>query len=159
MGNFAVARVAALTLALFSWTGANAATTLPSTAGYTFYVKGQRVGKSDVRITQTQDALRIESKLRVTSGGSLIELSTRTVADPKTYALRSFSYQGTKAGQAVSSHVTVPRGLENTGFAAASRSGRAPCLYDHIIHRLRSLAGKKAEHKWRFDLPEIPLEA
>jgi hypothetical protein len=107
MGNFAIARVAALTLAVFSWTGADAATKLPSTAGYTFYVKGQRVGKSDVRITQTQDALRIESKLRVTSGGSLIELSTRTVADPKTYALRSFSYQGTKAGQAASSHVTV----------------------------------------------------
>lgn len=107
MGNFATARVVALTLTLLSWAGAEAATTLPPKLGYTFYVRGQRVGQSDVRITVDRDVIRIESKLRVTTGESSVELSTKTEADPKTYAVRSFSYRGTKAGTPVASSVTV----------------------------------------------------
>ncbi len=107
MGNFATARLVALIFCLLSWAGAEAATTLPPKLGYSFYVRGQRVGQSDVRITEERDVLRIESKLRVASGEATIELSTKTEADPRTYAVRSFSYRGTKAGTPVASSVTV----------------------------------------------------
>lgn len=107
MGNFATARAFALILSLVSWAGAEAATTLPPKLGYTFYVRGQRVGQADVRITERKDAIRIESKLRVQAGESSTELSTKTEADPHTYALRSFSYQGSKGGMPVSASVTV----------------------------------------------------
>ncbi|HXV12877.1 MAG TPA: hypothetical protein VEC56_01595 [Candidatus Krumholzibacteria bacterium] len=107
MGNFATARLSALILVL-SWTGAQAAETpLPPRAGYTFYVQGQRVGRCDVRITQTDTALRFESTLRVENGSAVIELSTKAEADPRTYALRSFSYEGTKGGMPATASVTV----------------------------------------------------
>jgi hypothetical protein len=107
MGNFATARAFALILSLVSWAGAEAATTLPPKLGYTFYVRGQRVGQADVRITERKDVLRIESKLRVAAGESSIELWTKTEADPRTYAVRSFWYQGSKGGMPVSASVTV----------------------------------------------------
>jgi hypothetical protein len=80
---------------------------LPATIGYTFFLDGKRVGRTDIRVSQTRDALRFESKLRVDKGPASIELSTRTEADPSTYALRTFSFNGTKAGAETSAHVTV----------------------------------------------------
>jgi hypothetical protein len=70
-------------------------------------VRGKRVGRSDVRVVKTADALRFESKVRVNDGVATIELNTRTEADPRTYALRTFTYEGTKGGQPVSCSVTV----------------------------------------------------
>jgi len=107
MGNLATALIAALVLTLASPTSAEQTTTLPSKLGYTFYVRGERVGESDVRLTTDRNSLRIETKFRVDSGVDGIELSTRTEADPRTYALRSFSYRGMKGGKPVSSSVTV----------------------------------------------------
>ncbi|MCI0451024.1 MAG: hypothetical protein L0Z51_01385 [Candidatus Latescibacteria bacterium] len=108
MGNFATARLWALILVV-SWTGARADTSLPPHAGYSFYVQGQKVGRCDVVIRQDERALRFESTLRVDNGGAVIELVTKAEADPRTYALRSFSYQGTKGGIPAAASMTVTR--------------------------------------------------
>jgi len=107
MGNFATARIAAFIVALMSAAGAHAGTAIPKQIGYTYFVRGERVGRSDVKVTQTADVLRFESKIHVVSGEATTELSTRTEADPRTSAIRSFSYEGSKGGTPVSSSITV----------------------------------------------------
>jgi hypothetical protein len=105
MAPFTVARVCALVLTLA--TGPAESAKLPPRLGYSFYLAGRPVGRCDVQIRTEGDALRFESKLRVDTRGNRVELSTRAEADARTYALRSFSYRGTKAGIPVASNVTV----------------------------------------------------
>ena len=123
MGNFATARVAALIVALTPVAGAHAGATIPKQLGYTYFVGGQPVGRSDVRVTQTADVLRFESKIHVVSGDATIELSTRTEIDPRTYVMRSFSYQGSKGGQPVSSSITV-LGDSAYGWVSMGEAGK-----------------------------------
>jgi hypothetical protein len=107
MRKFAPLMVVVLAAALSSPVAADKTPTIPATIGYTFFVDGKRVGRSDIRVTQTRDALQFQSTLRVDNGPASIELSTRTEADPTTYALRTFSYQGKKGGAAATANVTV----------------------------------------------------
>lgn len=107
MRKFAPVSVVVLAVALTPCVAAEAPPTLPSKIGYTFYLDGKRVGRADVRVIHDGDALRFESKLRVDNGPASIELSTRAEADPETFALRSFSCEGTKGGEPASSSVTV----------------------------------------------------
>jgi hypothetical protein len=135
MRKFAPLLVVVLAAALSSLAAADKAPAIPSTIGYTFYVDGKRVGRTDIRVTQTRELLRFKSQLRVDSGPASIELSTQTEADPSTYALRSFSYQGTKGGAAASSAVTVAAdsvlGVFSTGGPkkdAARRVNKGPVV-------------------------------
>ncbi len=105
MGNFATRHLSALIVVCAS--GGVAEATLPSRAAYTFFVQGQRVGHCDVRIVQSADALHLQSKIRVENGPTVIELSTRAEADPRTYALRAYSFEGTKGGMPVSATLAV----------------------------------------------------
>ncbi len=107
MGNFATVRVAALTLTLFAPVAAAAATQLPPKLGYTFYLRGERAGHANVRIAEKNGTITIESTFDVGTGASKIALTTHTEADAHTYALRSFSYKGTKGGTPVAASVTV----------------------------------------------------
>lgn len=107
MGNFASVRLAALALVLAPVVTSGGATQLPRTVGYTFFVGGARVGQSETRIVQSPGVLRFESTLRVENGPAVVELSTRTEADPVTYAIRRFSCSGTKGGKPMSTSVTV----------------------------------------------------
>jgi hypothetical protein len=107
MGNFTSVRLTALALVLTAVVTAEGATQLPQTVGYTFFLGGVRVGQSETRIVQSPGVLRFESKLRVENGPNVVELSTRTEADPSTYAIRRFSSSGTKGGKPMSTNVTV----------------------------------------------------
>lgn len=107
MGNFTRILGATMAVAFIAIGDTTAASTLPKTASYTFFLRGERVGQADVRITESADVLRMETKFRVANGVSVTELSTRTEADPRTYALRTFSYQGTKDGKPVAMSATI----------------------------------------------------
>ena len=107
MGNFTRILCATMVVASISGGETAAASTLPKTARYTFFLRGERVGQSEVRITESADVLRMETKFRVANGQSVTELSTRTEADPRTYALRTFSYRGTKGGTPVAMSATL----------------------------------------------------
>jgi hypothetical protein len=87
--------------------GAARAGTLPRTLGYSFYVQGEPAGRSDIKITQTAKEVIFESQTRALSGFSVLALTSRTVADPKTYAARDFSYHGTKGDHTVSCEAHV----------------------------------------------------
>ena len=76
--------------------GASAAVAVPKNLGYTFYVDGEPVGRSDIRITQTPETLTFDSKTRVLTGLSVIDLTAHTVADARTFLIRDFSLEGTK---------------------------------------------------------------
>src|SRR5262245_8632709 len=121
MGNFALARAAVLTFALVAGAGSAVADPLPSKLGYTFFLRGTRVGHADVRISQASDVIRINSQLEVADANARIALSTRTEADPKTYAFRSFSYEGVKGNDKVASSVTV---LGDSVYGFVSTNGR-----------------------------------
>jgi hypothetical protein len=75
--------------------------------GYTFYVDGRPVGRTDIRVTKSANSLRFESRMRVEIGGSTVDLSCRTEADPGTFEVRTFSFEGTKAGVPVATEVHV----------------------------------------------------
>jgi len=78
------------------------ANTLPKTLSYSFYIQGEPAGHADIKITQTAKRLVFESQTRVLTGFSVMALTSRTVADPKTYAIRDFTYSGTKGNNTVS---------------------------------------------------------
>ncbi len=119
MGNFATARAAVLILALVTSTAEAAAEGLPSKLAYTFYLRGSRVGQASVTIQEKGEVLRLESKLHVETAKARLELSTHTEADPKTFALRSFAYEGVKGKDTVATSVTV-LGDSVYGFTATN---------------------------------------
>ena len=92
---------------LLGGAGAASAADLPTRAAYTFYVDGVRAGHSDVRIEQSATRLVITSKARVELGPNVLELDSRTVADPRTYVIREFSFEGTKGGMPAACHVEL----------------------------------------------------
>lgn len=87
--------------------GASTALAIPKTLGYTFYVEGEPVGRTDIRVTQTPGALTFDSNTRVLTGLSVIALRAHTVADPKTFVVRDFSLEGTKGEHRISCEVHV----------------------------------------------------
>jgi hypothetical protein len=78
------------------------ADTLPKSLGYSFYVQGEPAGRADIKITRTAKDLVFESQTRVLTGFTVMALTSRTVADPKTYVVRDFTYHGTKGDHTVS---------------------------------------------------------
>ena len=70
--------------------------TLPKTLAYTFYVEGQPAGHADIKITKTAKAVTFDSQTRVVNNYAVLAYTTHTVADPKTYLVRSFTMEGTK---------------------------------------------------------------
>lgn len=88
---------------------------LPRTLGYTLYVDGVRVGHSGMTVTREETVLRFESRTRVELGPNVIELTSTTEADPATYAIRRFSFEGTKGGSPVAAEVVI-EGDSATGW-------------------------------------------
>jgi hypothetical protein len=81
---------------------------LPGKIGYTIYARGQEVGHSDITVTRTDDAIIFDTVTRVNfQNDETLEMRSRTKADPKTYLIRSFSYDGTKAGSELSGEVVA----------------------------------------------------
>lgn len=74
------------------------ANTLPKKIGYTIYSQGKEAGHSDITVTETATELVLESKTTMDFGTEKMEMSCRTVADPKTFIVRSFDFHGVKAG-------------------------------------------------------------
>jgi hypothetical protein len=74
------------------------ANTLPEKIGFTIYQRGVEVGRSDITVTETAAELVLESKTTMRFGNETMDLSCRTVADPKTFLVRSFDFFGTKSG-------------------------------------------------------------
>jgi hypothetical protein len=115
---------------------ASPAVALPKKLGYTFYVEGKPVGRADIRVTQSDQAIRFESKTRVVIGPNAIELACRTEADPKTFAVRSFAFEGTKGGVPVATQVYV----------------LGDSVYGHV-----ATAGVRKDKARRLDQPRIIL--
>lgn len=92
-----------------------AASKLPAALGYSFYIKGVPAGRCDVKITENARELVFESNTRVITGPDVIAITSRTVADPKTYEIRDFTYKGTKGSHAVSGQAQV-KGESVYGF-------------------------------------------
>ncbi|MDH3197489.1 MAG: hypothetical protein OEO21_04535 [Candidatus Krumholzibacteria bacterium] len=67
---------------------------LPESFSYTIFINGQRAGRSEARVTHTEDAISIESKSWVELGQGTIEISCWTEADPHTFRVRTVRYQG-----------------------------------------------------------------
>jgi hypothetical protein len=88
---------------------------LPKTLGYSFYVKGVPMGRADIKITESSREIVFESETHVLTGTDVIALSSRTVADRKTFNVRDFSYRGTKGNHAVACQAQV-RGDSVYGF-------------------------------------------
>jgi hypothetical protein len=88
---------------------------LPKTLGYSFYIQGAPAGRTDIRITEGAKELVFESETRVVTGPDVIALTARTVADPRTFEIRDFSYKGTKGSHAVACQAQV-KGSEVFGF-------------------------------------------
>ncbi len=80
---------------------------LPARLGYSFYIDGKPVGRTDIRVTRSPDALVFESRTHITLAGGQIDLSCRTEADPRTFVTRRFSMKGTRGGLPVASEVTL----------------------------------------------------
>jgi hypothetical protein len=75
------------------------ANTLPPEIGYTIYRKGVEIGRCDIKVAETVDELVFESTTKVDLGNDMtLEMTCRTVADPKTFLIRSYEYVGQKAG-------------------------------------------------------------
>jgi hypothetical protein len=94
---------------------------LPATLGYTLYTDGVRVGHSGMKITRDKSALRFESKTRVEIGPNVIELTSQTEADPESFVIRRFSFEGTKGGMATAALVVL-RGDSATGWVERAGS-------------------------------------
>jgi hypothetical protein len=71
---------------------------LPSKFSYTLYVRGEPLGKSETVVTETADAYILESHTVAKSVDFSLDLTTRTVADKKTFLARKYSYKGTRHG-------------------------------------------------------------
>jgi hypothetical protein len=91
------------------------ATRLPEKLAYTFFLGGQRVGHADIRVTSGSTALLFESNMKVQLGPGAIALHCRTEADPRTFVVRRFSFEGTKGGKPVAAEVAV-QGDTATGW-------------------------------------------
>jgi hypothetical protein len=83
------------------------ANTLPKKIGYTIFAQGVEVGHSDITVTETATELVLDSKTRMKFGTETMEMSCRTVADPKTFFVRSFDFNGTKAGTKIDGQMFV----------------------------------------------------
>jgi hypothetical protein len=83
------------------------ANTLPDEIGYTIYQRGQRLGHCDIKVTESAEALVLESTTKMKFGSETMELTCRTEADPETYLVRRFEYFGTKAGTSVDGFVNM----------------------------------------------------
>jgi hypothetical protein len=84
------------------------ANSLPETVGYTIYSHGQEVGHSDIRVTETETAIELESstRVRITDADSII-MACRTVADPQTFLVRTFEFNGSRGPSAIDGQVTI----------------------------------------------------
>lgn len=99
---------------------------LPKAIGYALYVDGVEVGHSRMAIRQGADAVVFESQTHVQLGPNVIDLKSRTVADPKTFRVREFSFDGTKGGMSTATHVVVA-GDSATGWVkSTAATGRRP---------------------------------
>ncbi|HEU4365046.1 MAG TPA: hypothetical protein VFT13_06225 [Candidatus Krumholzibacteria bacterium] len=121
MRNFTHLALAVLAAA-FHVTPASAGA-LPPMIGYTLYVDGVRVGHSGMKIRREGNALHFESTTRVELGPNVIALKSRTEADPETFAIRRFSYEGTKGGMATATEVVL-RGDSAVGWVQSPGAGR-----------------------------------
>ncbi|HEX6791058.1 MAG TPA: hypothetical protein VF247_07085 [Candidatus Krumholzibacteria bacterium] len=92
-----------------------AAHALPKSLGYSFYVKGVPAGRADIKITESRKEIIFDSETRVFTGTDVIQLTSHTVADRKTYSIRDFRYQGTKGDHVVACQAQV-RGDSVYGF-------------------------------------------
>lgn len=81
---------------------------LPDKIGYTIYARGQEIGHSDITVTRTDDAIIFDTITKVDfANDEKLDLRSRTKADPKTFLIRSFSYDGTRAGSELSGEVVA----------------------------------------------------
>jgi hypothetical protein len=92
---------------LAALTAVPAAAAFPKEIAYTLFVDGQRVGYSRMTITEEPTRLVFESKTNVKLGPNVIDLTSKTVADPKTFHVRTFSFQGSKGGMDTAAHVQL----------------------------------------------------
>jgi hypothetical protein len=108
-------------VATFLYASTAAAGTLPRTIGYSLYVDGVRVGHSGMTVTPGKDVLRFDSQTRVALGPNVIELTSHTEADPATFQVRHFWFEGTKGGMPVAGDVVV-KGDSATGWVQKTSS-------------------------------------
>jgi hypothetical protein len=104
-------------LAVPAWAGRD----LPASIGYTLYMDGSRVGHSGMTIARRGDSLVFESRTRVEVGPNVIDLTSRTEADPVTFEVRRFAYEGTKGGMPAAAHVEI-RGDSAVGWVRSPGS-------------------------------------
>ncbi len=102
---------------------------LPPKLAYTFFLGGKQVGHADIRITSGSTAILFDSEMKVQLGPGAIALHCRTEADPKTFAVRRFWFEGTKGDKPVAAEVAV-QGDSATGWTEVD-GNRAPRVATH----------------------------
>jgi len=100
-------RIAVAILLTLVAAGPVAAGQLPEEIGYTIYVLGKRAGHSRMHVTYAGDTVTLESNTRIDFDGYKLSYESKTVADAKTYQVRSFEFSGNKAGTPIEGNVRV----------------------------------------------------
>jgi hypothetical protein len=79
---------------------------LPGKIGYTIYARGERIGHCDITVTRTDNEVIFDTITNVNfNNDEKLEMKTHTTADPKTFLIRSFYFDGTRAGTELSGEV------------------------------------------------------
>jgi hypothetical protein len=93
---------------LTQWSPLVWANSLPETIGYTIFNRGHEVGHSQIDVTQTATEIVFESTTRVQfTAADSMSVTSRTVADPQTFLIRSFEYDGIRGPSTIHAEVTV----------------------------------------------------
>lgn len=72
------------------------ASSIPPEFSYTVYIEGKDAGKSVTKFTKTPDRLVFDSSTKISFAEYTLELTTRTEADPITYEILKFAWDGAR---------------------------------------------------------------
>lgn len=84
------------------------ANTLPGKVDYIVYARGKEVGRCNITVKETADSLVLDSKTHIDFTGDIaLDITSHTVADPKTYLVRSYTVYGSKGDSRMDASFTV----------------------------------------------------
>jgi len=87
---------------------------LPSEFSYIIYVKGEPVGRSDSKVTVSDDAIVFESHTEIATAEFKLVIDSRTELDRETYLPRKFTFDGERQVTLIEGDVNI-FGNEVTG--------------------------------------------
>lgn len=84
------------------------ANTLPGKIDYTIFARGQKVGQCNITVKETKKAIVLDSQTHIDFTKDVaLDITSHTVADPKTFLVREYSVFGTKDNKPIDAHFVV----------------------------------------------------